>query len=100
MPPHLVLGIFVVAVLDIWAVLLIFILVMGGIYTGIFTPTEGAGIGCVGTFLIAITRGAAKVAHGGSAQRTRLPQGVNRQRARHRRPTATRPFGRPVGARE
>lgn len=45
------------AVLDIWAVLLIFILVMGGIYTGIFTPTEGAGIGCVGTFLIAITRG-------------------------------------------
>ncbi|MFP6712100.1 MAG: TRAP transporter large permease [Rhodospirillales bacterium] len=45
------------ALMDIWAVLLIFILVMGGIYSGIFTPTEGAGIGCVGTFLIAITRG-------------------------------------------
>jgi C4-dicarboxylate transporter DctM subunit len=45
------------ALFDIWAVLLIFLLVMGGIYTGIFTPTEGAGIGCVGTFLIAITRG-------------------------------------------
>nr|HIL74363.1 TRAP transporter large permease [Rhodospirillales bacterium] len=45
------------ALADIWAVLLIFILVMGGIYSGIFTPTEGASIGCVGTFLIAITRG-------------------------------------------
>ena len=45
------------SILDIWGVLLIFILVMGGIYTGIFTPTEGAGIGCVGTFLMAITHG-------------------------------------------
>jgi tripartite ATP-independent transporter DctM subunit len=45
------------AIIDIWGVLLIFILVMGGIYSGIFTPTEGAGIGCVGTFLLAITRG-------------------------------------------
>tara|TARA_B100000315_G_C14594823_1_gene598257 strand:- start:1234 stop:2559 length:1326 start_codon:yes stop_codon:yes gene_type:complete len=45
------------ALLDIWPVLLIFILVMGGIYVGIFTPTEGAGIGAGGTFLIAITRG-------------------------------------------
>ncbi|MBL6863485.1 MAG: TRAP transporter large permease [Rhodospirillales bacterium] len=45
------------SILDIWGVLLIFILVMGGIYSGIFTPTEGAGIGCIGTFLLAITRG-------------------------------------------
>ena len=30
---------------------------MGGIYVGFFTPTEGAGVGTVGTFLIAITRG-------------------------------------------
>jgi C4-dicarboxylate transporter DctM subunit len=45
------------SIIDIWGVLLIFILVMGGIYSGIFTPTEGAGIGCVGTFLMAITRG-------------------------------------------
>ncbi len=45
------------ALLDIWAVLLIFALVMGGIYSGIFSPTEGAGVGCLGTFLIAITRG-------------------------------------------
>lgn len=46
-----------VALLEIWPVLVIFILVMGGIYGGFFTPTEGAGIGSVGTFLIAITRG-------------------------------------------
>jgi tripartite ATP-independent transporter DctM subunit len=45
------------AVLDIWPVLVIFVLVMGGIYFGFFTPTEGAGVGVVGTFLIAITRG-------------------------------------------
>ena len=45
------------AILDIWPVLVIFVLVMGGIYFGFFTPTEGAGVGVVGTFLIAITRG-------------------------------------------
>ncbi len=46
------------ALLDIWPVLVIFVLVMGGIYVGFFTPTEGAGVGTVGTFLIAVTRGA------------------------------------------
>jgi C4-dicarboxylate transporter DctM subunit len=45
------------ALVDIWPVLVIFVLVMGGIYLGFFTPTEGAGVGAVGTFLIAITRG-------------------------------------------
>jgi len=45
------------ALLDIWPVLDIFLLVMGGIYAGIFTPTEGAGVGAVGTFLIAVTKG-------------------------------------------
>lgn len=45
------------ALYDIWPVLMIFVLVMGGIYVGIFTPTEGAGVGVTGTFLIAITRG-------------------------------------------
>ncbi|MBT3932390.1 MAG: TRAP transporter large permease subunit, partial [Rhodospirillaceae bacterium] len=45
------------ALLEIWPVLLIFILVMGGIYFGIFTPTEGAGVGAFGTFLIAVIRG-------------------------------------------
>ncbi|MGE3247894.1 MAG: TRAP transporter large permease [Beijerinckiaceae bacterium] len=45
------------ALLDIWPVLIIFLLVMGGIYAGIFTPTEGAGVGAIGTFIIAITKG-------------------------------------------
>ena len=45
------------ALAEIWPVIAIFILVMGGIYAGIFTPTEGAGVGAVGAFIIAITKG-------------------------------------------
>ena len=49
------------ALLDIWPVLVIFLLVMGGIYAGIFTPTEAAAVGAVGTFLIAVTKGRMRV---------------------------------------
>jgi len=42
------------ALADIWPVLLVFVLVIGGIYTGIFTPTEAAAIGAAGTFVIAL----------------------------------------------
>ena len=35
---------------------LLFLLVMGGIYRGIFTPTEAGGIGAAGAFLIALAR--------------------------------------------
>ena len=45
------------ALIDIWPVLVIFLLVMGGIYVGLFTPTEAAAVGAVGTFLIAVTKG-------------------------------------------
>ncbi|VAW21553.1 TRAP dicarboxylate transporter, DctM subunit, unknown substrate 3, partial [hydrothermal vent metagenome] len=45
------------ALLDIWPVLLIFTLVIGGIYSGVFTPTEGAAIGALGTGLIAVFSG-------------------------------------------
>ena len=45
------------ALVDIWPVLVIFLLVMGGIYVGLFTPTEAAAVGAVGTFLIAVTKG-------------------------------------------
>ena len=38
----------------IWPVLVVFILVIGGIYTGIFTPTEAAAIGAAGTGVIAL----------------------------------------------
>jgi tripartite ATP-independent transporter DctM subunit len=36
---------------DVWPVAAIFLVVFGGIYGGIFTPTEGAGVGAVGTFV-------------------------------------------------
>ena len=41
------------ALFEIWPVLAVFVLVIGGIYTGIFTPTEAAAIGAAGTGLIA-----------------------------------------------
>jgi len=46
-----------IALRQIWPVLLIFLVVMGGIYSGIFTPTEGAGVGATATFLVAVTYG-------------------------------------------
>jgi tripartite ATP-independent transporter DctM subunit len=36
---------------------LLFILVMGGLFIGLFTPTEAAAIGAFGTILIALTGG-------------------------------------------
>jgi len=45
------------ALRDTWSVAVVFLVVMGGIYSGIFTPTEGAGIGAVGMFLIAVFYG-------------------------------------------
>jgi tripartite ATP-independent transporter DctM subunit len=50
------------ALLDIWPVAIVFLLVMGGIYGGYFTPNEGASVGAVGTFLIAITKGRMRLA--------------------------------------
>ncbi|MDF2371909.1 MAG: TRAP transporter large permease [Rhizobiaceae bacterium] len=41
------------ALLDVWPVMLIFGSVVGGIYLGWFTPTEGAAVGAFGTGLIA-----------------------------------------------
>ncbi|MBV1789982.1 TRAP transporter large permease [Marinobacterium sp. D7] len=45
------------AMKGVWGINLIFIIVMGGIYAGIFTPTEAAGIGASGAFLIALFSG-------------------------------------------
>ena len=41
-------------------VIALFTLVLGGIYTGIFTVTESASVGAVGAFLIALQRGKLK----------------------------------------
>lgn len=40
----------------VWGVLLLFFIVMGGIYAGIFTPTEAAGIGATGAFFFTLFR--------------------------------------------
>ena len=44
------------AVRGIWGVLVLVILVLGGIYGGFFTATEGAGMGATGAFLFALAR--------------------------------------------
>lgn len=41
----------------IWAVMLLFFIILGGIYAGVFTATEGAGIGAGGALLFAIFLG-------------------------------------------
>jgi len=45
------------ALIDVWPVLLIFVVVIGGIYGGVFTPTEAAAVGTLGTGVIAVVRG-------------------------------------------
>jgi tripartite ATP-independent transporter DctM subunit len=41
---------------DTWGILVLFILVIGGIYAGIFTPTEAAGIGAFGAMVLGFLR--------------------------------------------
>ncbi len=45
------------ALLKIWDVVLLFSVVMGGIYTGFFSPTEAAAVGALGAFLFTWLRG-------------------------------------------
>ncbi|WP_189368345.1 TRAP transporter large permease [Tateyamaria omphalii] len=45
------------ALAETWPVLAIFALVVGGIYAGWFTPTEGAAVGAAGTGLVALMGG-------------------------------------------
>ena len=45
------------AMVKIWPVLIVFGAVVGGIYAGWFTPTEGAAVGALGTGLIAWANG-------------------------------------------
>jgi tripartite ATP-independent transporter DctM subunit len=42
---------------DVWPIAALFLIVFGGIYGGLFTPTEGAAVGAAGTFLTALVRG-------------------------------------------
>jgi C4-dicarboxylate transporter DctM subunit len=45
------------SVKDVWIVLALFLLVIGGIYLGVFSPTEAGGIGAFGALLFAMGRG-------------------------------------------
>jgi tripartite ATP-independent transporter DctM subunit len=44
------------ALRGVWPMIALFILVIGGIYVGIFTPTESAGVGAFGAMLFALAR--------------------------------------------
>ena len=44
------------ALLGIWPIVAIFVVVFGGIYGGIFSPTEGAAVGAIGTFAIGVAQ--------------------------------------------
>ncbi|MFC1860771.1 TRAP transporter large permease [Chloroflexota bacterium] len=39
-----------------WIVLLLFVVVLGGLYLGVFTPTEAGGVGAFGAFVFALAR--------------------------------------------
>ncbi|MCK0511386.1 TRAP transporter large permease [Aromatoleum buckelii] len=45
------------ALIDVWPVLAIFVVVIGGIYGGIFTPTEAASVGTIGAGVLAVAKG-------------------------------------------
>jgi tripartite ATP-independent transporter DctM subunit len=54
------------ALLEVWPVLLIALLVIGGIYGGIFTPTEGAAVGVIAMLVLGLgmrTLGISEIAH-------------------------------------
>jgi len=45
------------SVREVWAPLLLFVFVIGGLYGGWFTPTEAGGMGAAGAFIIGVVRG-------------------------------------------
>jgi tripartite ATP-independent transporter DctM subunit len=45
------------SVREIWATLVLFVFVIGGIYGGLFTATEAAGMGAAGAFILGLIRG-------------------------------------------
>jgi len=42
---------------DVWAPLVLFLFVIGGLYGGVFTPTEAGGVGAPGAFILGVLRG-------------------------------------------
>ena len=72
---------------DIWATLLLFVLVIGGLYGGLFTPTEAGGVGASGALIIGVARGKLSrtrnppLTVAGGAHRRRRPHGADRRAA-------------------
>ena len=83
---------------DVWAALALFVFVIGGLYGGLFTPTEAGGVGACGAFLISVARGRLKPrrrARGAVAGDAHRRRGVHRSDRRaavrlfpHRHPDA------------
>src|SRR5437868_3988996 len=48
------------AIREVWAPLTLFVFVIGGLYGGLFTPTEAGGMGAGGAFIIGVLRGRLK----------------------------------------
>jgi len=49
------------ALVGVWPIAVIFVVVFGGIYGGWFSPTEGAAVGALGTFVAGALRGELKL---------------------------------------
>lgn len=45
------------AVRDVWGTALLFLLVIGGLYAGVFSPTEAASMGAVGALVLSVLNG-------------------------------------------
>ena len=46
----------IISIKGTWGLVLIFVIVIGGIYAGLFTPTEASGVGVAGVLLICLSR--------------------------------------------
>jgi tripartite ATP-independent transporter DctM subunit len=46
----------IVSLKDTWAMILVFVLVIGGIYRGVFTPTEAGAVGAAGALVIGLVK--------------------------------------------
>ncbi|TFL15599.1 TRAP transporter large permease [Pusillimonas caeni] len=44
------------ALANVWAIVVLFVVILGGIYSGLFTPNEAAGVGAAGALLFALGR--------------------------------------------
>jgi len=54
--PHVGLIARLKSIRGVWAIVLVFFMVMGGIYAGVFTPNEGAACGVFAVFLIGLAK--------------------------------------------